>query len=158
MDRIWFAPVLSNGATSTVAASRTFSCSVNWTWFAAEKEEFAMHTSIKWFGEAQGRPICDERVATPTGRLCSWCDEPIEAADQGVVVPCVVENRLDDTAWHYECWLRQLAGSVAHIRQKCSCFIPGSDENDPPGMTRREAAHAAERALALSMFEDDKIQ
>ena len=36
-----------------------------------------------------------------------------------------------------------VAGSVAHIEQRCSCFVQGSDEGDPPGMGLREASQAA---------------
>jgi hypothetical protein len=39
--------------------------------------------------------------------------------------------------------MRAIIGSVAHVEHRCSCFVPGSTESDPPGMTRREAANAA---------------
>jgi hypothetical protein len=43
--------------------------------------------------------------------------------------------------WHRECLLRSVVGSVGHQLGRCSCY--GGDEDDPPGMTPREAARAA---------------
>jgi hypothetical protein len=43
--------------------------------------------------------------------------------------------------FHAECLLRQIVGSVGHQLGRCTCF--GGNEDDPPGMTRREAAKAA---------------
>jgi len=48
---------------------------------------------------------------------------------------------------HQECLFRSIAGPVAHIEHRCGCFIPGSSEGDPPGMTVREAARAALEAF-----------
>jgi hypothetical protein len=47
---------------------------------------------------------------------------------------------------HRECAMRAILGSVAHIEKRCSCYVPGSQENDPPGLSRREAAKAAVKA------------
>jgi hypothetical protein len=44
---------------------------------------------------------------------------------------------------HQECAMRSILGSVAHQEKRCSCFVRDSEEGDPPGMTKREAAHAA---------------
>jgi hypothetical protein len=44
---------------------------------------------------------------------------------------------------HRECGFRQVGGSVAHLSGFCSCFVPGSNAGDPPGMTKRQAARAA---------------
>jgi hypothetical protein len=62
--------------------------------------------------------------------LCAWCDEPIlpgEHTSMGGV--------------HYECGLRSVIGSVGHQKGLCSCY--GGSEEDPPGLTRRQAAIAA---------------
>jgi hypothetical protein len=48
-----------------------------------------------------------------------------------------------DLVMHRACGMRGIIGSVAHQEQRCACFVPGSDEGDPPDMTRREAAEAA---------------
>jgi hypothetical protein len=41
---------------------------------------------------------------------------------------------------HRECLVRSLVGSISHLEGKCSCFVPGAIEGDPPGLTRRAAA------------------
>jgi hypothetical protein len=51
---------------------------------------------------------------------------------------------------HVECVYRAVAGSVAHIEQRCSCYVPGSTEGDPPGLTKRQAAKAALEAHKAS--------
>jgi hypothetical protein len=62
---------------------------------------------------------------------CGWCDEEIETDEDFAV------------AMHKECALRSVLGSVAHIERRCSCYVDGATETDPPEMTRREAAKAA---------------
>ncbi len=65
---------------------------------------------------------------------CLRCHEPILSTD-----------RVDDSGrdLHYECAARMAVGSLAHVQCRCSCYVPGADEHDPPGMTRRQAAKAA---------------
>jgi len=65
--------------------------------------------------------------------LCLYCSEPIvEGEPLGDVSNGTV---------HRECLIRMTAGSLGHQQQKCSCF--GGQEEDPPGLTVREAARAA---------------
>jgi hypothetical protein len=66
---------------------------------------------------------------------CQWCEEPIEEDDGA--------DQFELIQMHQECALRAALGSVAHIERRCSCFVVGATETDPPGMTRREAARAA---------------
>jgi len=69
---------------------------------------------------------------------CEYCNEEILTGERSDVF-----QRND---FHVECGFRILAGSVAHIEKRCSCF-GGKDWNlDPPGLTRREAARAAVEA------------
>lgn len=69
-------------------------------------------------------------------RVCAWCDEPItDDTRYGDMNPLISQ--------HPECLFRSIMGSVAHIERRCGCYVPGADEADPPGMTRREAARAA---------------
>ena len=69
---------------------------------------------------------------------CEHCGEPILPTDR------VDEDRMEGgRALHFECGARLALGSVAHIEHRCSCYVPDSDEFDPPGMTRRQAAKAA---------------
>lgn len=73
----------------------------------------------------------------PVGERCLHCREPIAVGDCGFVQPYVSRS----LAFHRECMLRNLLGSVGHQRKRCSCY--GGTEEDPPGMTKRQAALAA---------------
>jgi hypothetical protein len=72
-----------------------------------------------------------------------WCGEAIAEADERAPMA---------EAWHRECGIRMILGSVGHLERRCSCFRynqskeESCDEDpagDPPGMSRREAARAA---------------
>lgn len=79
----------------------------------------------------------DERRATEiAGALCPHCDEEVIPDDQQT---CYA----DGTPIHTECFRRQIFGSAAHINRRCGCYVTGSVEHGPPGMTKREAARAA---------------
>ena len=95
---------------------------------------------MKWFGVAV---LLDREaeVPTPVGRRCGYCRERIEAGDQGVVIPDVGLRRVVGRPYHYECHMRMIVGSVAHLQGRCSCY--GGDDADPPEMTLRQAARAA---------------
>jgi hypothetical protein len=81
-------------------------------------------------------------VDTPVGRACDWCLELIAAGDSGMVMPLIQpDGEATTSVQHRECHLRQIVGSVGHQECTCSCF--GGDREDPPEMTRRQAAHAA---------------
>ncbi len=66
--------------------------------------------------------------------ICVYCNEEILPGERA-------DNKGSD--FHPECLFRAVAGSVAHLQRRCSCFVPGSREGDPPGLTRRQAAAAA---------------
>lgn len=74
---------------------------------------------------------------------CLNCKEEIGPDDEIDIMPVGSNPR----PIHRNCLLRLTIGSVAHIKRRCSCFVPGSEEGDPPGMTLREAADAAARAF-----------
>jgi hypothetical protein len=78
-------------------------------------------------------------------KTCAFCDEPILETEEEII-------GLNFRA-HVECEFRQVAGSVGHQMKRCSCF--GGIEEDPPGMTRREAARAA---YSLSLKNDQEPQ
>lgn len=99
-------------------------------------------------------------AATPVGELCLHCDEPIEAGDSGSLMPLteLAEGPLEEGAKpgtrlfagrivpvHRECEIRQIAGSVGHQRGLCTCDGGPGTMDDPPGLTLRQAAVAAER-------------
>lgn len=65
---------------------------------------------------------------------CDWCHEEILTGQECRAIK-------GDHHFHHECSFRQIGGSVGHIRRKCSCY--GGNEDDPPGMTIREAARAS---------------
>lgn len=88
-----------------------------------------------------------ERIDTPAGAICPWCEEPIAGDDCGIVMRAVgdVPHQLaENPGWvavHLECNLRQVFGSVGHQKGRCSCH--GGTEEDPSGLSRRQAAKAA---------------
>lgn len=75
-----------------------------------------------------GFPLHPEEVPT----YCAWCQEPILPGERA-------DNQGGD--FHQECLFRAGAGSVGHILHRCSCH--GGNQEDPPGLTKREAARAA---------------
>ncbi len=101
----------------------------------------------KWFGENWGAPCCTpgDHVPTPIGIPCAHCDEPIEIKDQGMMIDNFGEPSV--LPWHLDCFLRSVVGSVGHLNKKCHCF--GGTEEDPPNMSKREAASAAVRLFNL---------
>lgn len=124
----------------------------------------AVTTVLHWFGSHWGAPMCNQsaHIATPAGHVCEWCEHPIEADDRGVVVEAAGPGdegglRLSEggvaaggpgkpvRAYHLECHLRTVLGSAGHIERRCTCF--GGEDEDPPGLTKREAAHAAVAAF-----------
>ncbi|HEV8364574.1 MAG TPA: hypothetical protein VGQ52_13750 [Gemmatimonadaceae bacterium] len=77
--------------------------------------------------------------------ICLHCDEPIRPGDPW-------DTTADGQPWHMECLMRLAIGSVAHIERRCGCYVPGATDNDPPGMTRRQAARAAVDAYRHATF------
>jgi hypothetical protein len=77
---------------------------------------------------------------------CFYCDELVTIMDNAETVNTLEGPR----PAHVECNFRAIMGSVAHIERRCGCFVAGSTETDPDGMTCREAARAAVRAWATS--------
>jgi hypothetical protein len=95
----------------------------------------------RFFGPAFGE---DASVPAPVGQSCLWCEEAIDEGDSGVMIPVVDSLERMEGHWgayHRECYLRSIVGSVAHQRRRCSCY--GGDGEDDPSLTKREAAHAA---------------
>ena len=80
-------------------------------------------------------------VDTPLGRACFSCKELVAEGDSGVMMPLVEAGSATYAPQHRECFLRRIVGSVGHQQGTCSCY--GGQEEDPPEMTKREAALAA---------------
>lgn len=67
---------------------------------------------------------------------CEYCGEPIIPGD------ALSNATLNGKPVHHECGARPVLGSLAHVEGRCSCYVEGADELDPPGLTRRQAAKA----------------
>lgn len=94
-----------------------------------------MSMTPEWFGPNFPRPT----AKTPLGRACSHCKEEFTVFDTG---------RLnEDAAYHKECLTRLVSGSVGHQLKLCGCH--GGQWDDPPWMTPREAARAAQELALL---------
>jgi hypothetical protein len=65
--------------------------------------------------------------------ICGHCDEEVLKEE--------IWGSLNGKPAHQECLFRLGAGSAAHILRECSCF--GGTRDDPPGMTKRQAAKLA---------------
>lgn len=102
---------------------------------------------MKYFGEPKFRKEYEEQVTTPIGVPCMHCDEPIAEGDTGTMAITTGASSGLLRPLHYECGLRGIIGSVGHQKGLCSCF--GGTEEDPEGMTRRQAAVAAARYFHL---------
>jgi|SRR5215831_7111760 len=94
-----------------------------------------------------------EQVPTPIGKPCLYCHELIVAADQGIMMPVF---DVGERPVHVECLIRMTVGSVGHQRGTCSCH--GGTEEDPPGLTRREAARAAMDYCGLKAAASEREQ
>jgi len=101
---------------------------------------------MKFFGPVRAHDDVEE-VPTPVGEVCADCDEAVAEGDSGFVIPHLEATSSCERAHHRECFLRHIFGSVGHQQGKCYCF--GGTEEDPPGMTKREAARAAERHMLM---------
>lgn len=63
---------------------------------------------------------------------CLWCDELVVPGD-------LMHSLLPD--YHFACALRMSLGSIGHVHGRCGCYVKdGTAEDDPPGLTRRQAA------------------
>lgn len=79
--------------------------------------------------------LIEERLLAESNELplCAWCKE--EILSEELVDSC------DKTKLHRDCLIRAMVGSLGHQNQRCPCF--GGIEEDPPGLTARQAATAA---------------
>ena len=74
--------------------------------------------------------------------LCQLCDELILPGD------ALAPDIFNGLPVHYECGLRAIVGGANHITHRCTC-CGGTEPPDPPGLTRREAARAAQTAWEI---------
>lgn len=101
-------------------------------------------TTMRFFGPTLwGSALLDPSAAmsgTPA-QPCLHCHEGFDANDYGIVLPHVGPEGMSFVSLHRECQMRALFGSVGHQQGQCACY--GGTQEDPPGMTAREAAKAA---------------
>lgn len=76
--------------------------------------------------------------------VCPWCNEPVTESEYPTAVAVVHGDDGQLHPWHRECLLRQVTGSVGHLKHWCACYGGNPDaELDPEAMTKRQAALAA---------------
>lgn len=94
--------------------------------------------------KAFGPPHASPDIPTcpvPIGEKCLYCDEVFVEGDEGFLVPYDMAIGTREVGQHRECFFRSIFGSVGHMKKTCPCY--GGTEEDPPGMSRRQAALAA---------------
>lgn len=95
--------------------------------------------TLAWFGVRWDAPAFDDapQVPVPLGAEClGGCGELIDEGDTGITMPCVTADLgVQRGAYHLECHLRSVVGSVAHLEHRCSCY-GGTEEG---GFSRAEA-------------------
>jgi hypothetical protein len=100
-------------------------------------------TTTAYFGPPHLMKEWEHLVEPPIGTPCLLCEEAVAQGDIGTI-------NFAGQVTHYECSMRDMVGSVAHQLRRCSCY-GGSDEEDPPEMTWRQAAR-----LALAHWESQR--
>lgn len=73
--------------------------------------------------------------------VCLRCDEPAGIDGQEQLTFLVTTTGIETRWMHLECDIRGRVGSLGHLQRRCSCY--GGLEEDPAGMSKREAARAA---------------
>ncbi len=98
---------------------------------------------MPWFGKDWGADCCeeDEQIPVPVGSICYHCEEAISIGDNGFQDQMFSGTAMEKVFIHLECKLRTIVGSASHLLKKCSCY--GGDWEDPPELSKREAARLA---------------
>ena len=111
------------------------------------------------FGPKPWLPDAEGALPVPVGEKCGRCGEPIADIDCGLFKPHIEQVAEGTDAkvfvgkmlpWHRECHLRSILGSVGHLMLRCSCF--GGTEEDPPTLSKRQAAIEACKLMGLYPF------
>lgn len=100
---------------------------------------------MRWFGQPYGAPYeaDTEPAPVPVGDRCHWCGESVCEADSGLLVPYYDgKGPPRELPYHYACHFRRIVGGLNHQLGQCTC-CGGTEEPDPPGLTRRQAAELA---------------
>jgi len=78
-------------------------------------------------------------------KRCLYCGEAVSAAERAAMKETLPAFGMI----HRDCSLRMVVGGVNHQLGRCSC-CGGTEDPDPPSMTKREAARAAARLYRAS--------
>lgn len=84
---------------------------------------------MRYFGEPGDAPVYEEieQAATPVGRRCVSCHDPIEPEDRGYLIPYLPSLETDggggsavigEEPWHRGCFLRNVLGPLADISER----------------------------------------
>lgn len=76
--------------------------------------------------------------------ICQWCKEEVLADEESKI-------KLDSGKLHEDCAIRLFTGSVGHQLKKCSCY--GGSEEDPIGLTARQAAKKAAEHFRSTFYQ-----
>jgi hypothetical protein len=94
---------------------------------------------IRWGGALDGADF----VPAPVGLHCVYCMDPIYADEYGIIMPCVHDDGVVTRgAYHRECHIRCIVGSVSHQKRQCQCF-GGKEDEESKFPSRRMSAIAA---------------
>jgi hypothetical protein len=66
---------------------------------------------MSWFGKSWGAPVCEDEdhIDTPEGQKCLYCEKPITADDQGIVMPvALVDKPAELIPVHIDCYLKKV--------------------------------------------------
>lgn len=65
---------------------------------------------MKWFGRSWNAPICkpEDKVPTPKGQVCMFCDREIKYLDQGVMLPFHDIHEYKLVPYHIDCLIMSI--------------------------------------------------
>lgn len=73
---------------------------------------------------------------------CVWCEEEVKPDENAITLPHIEQgNGISFEVLHFNCFMRTIVGSVGHQMHLCGCY--GGHQDDPIGVSRREAANQA---------------
>lgn len=77
---------------------------------------------MRYFGDPTDAPVYEgiDRAATPVGRSCLYCQNPIADDDQGFLIPNLTSlecgggtHTIGESPWHRRCLLENVLGPMA---------------------------------------------
>lgn len=111
---------------------------------------------MRFFGTARECDPSIELARTPVGVGCFHCGETIVQGDIGFMVghfdlsndPNLPEVVANEVAYHRECFLRLVLGSIAHQDRTCHCYTRRVEKSakEQTAKARRSPARQAAKA------------